>query len=117
MPLSEQDFANQDDNILFQLIKKKKFQKASVFLPTLSSSRDQYGNTPLHAALGFGAPESFIVGLLKHYPEACQVHGTDDWLPLHIAAMWGCTSNIVELLIRQYPVYRCIDVRLCLERT
>lgn len=103
MPLSEQEFANQDDNILFQLIKKKQWQKGSVLLPTLANSRDRYGNTPLHDALGFQAPTSFIVALLKEYPEACRVHGTDDWLPLHVAAMWGSSPHVVERLIRHYP--------------
>jgi len=41
--------------------------------------------------------------MLAANPSACQVHGTDDWLPLHIAAMWGASTEIMTALIRTYP--------------
>jgi hypothetical protein len=103
MPLSEEEYADRDDNVLFVAIKKKDWRTASVFIDHYADSRDCFGNTPLHAALGFKAPDQLLMELIRRNPEACKVHGTDDWLPLHVAAMWGSSSAFMEILIRQYP--------------
>ena len=64
---------------------------------------DIYGNLPLHAAIGFKAPDNILTSLLTVNPDATREHGTDYWLPLHIAAMWGVSAKIMETMIRIYP--------------
>jgi hypothetical protein len=103
MPLSQDEYADQDDNVMFVAIKKKDWREASACMDQYADSRDNFGNAPLHAALGFKAPDQLLMELIQRNPDACKVHGTDDWLPLHVAAMWGSSSKIMEILIRQYP--------------
>jgi hypothetical protein len=109
MPLAEEDFADQEDNELFRCIKCKNWSQTMSLLSTkdgqqMATQQDVYGSTPLHAALGYKAPDSLVVFLLKIFPEATKVHGTgDDWLPLHVAAMWGASSTVMEALIRANP--------------
>jgi hypothetical protein len=57
----------------------------------------------LHVALGYKAPDEFLLELIDVYPDATTVKGVDDWLPLHVAAMWGCSSAVMDAIIRQYP--------------
>ena len=104
MPLSEEEYADQDDNPLFVAIKvQQDWMKATALIDEYADSRDRFDNTPLHAAIGYKAPDEFTLKLLKAFPDACQVHGTDDWLPLHVAAMWGSSPSIMEAIIKQYP--------------
>lgn len=106
MTLAPEDFADQEDNELFRKIKAKEWNLVTDILYTsaeTASSVDKYGNTPLHAALGYKAPDSVLLKLISMHPTACRVHGSDDWLPLHVAAMWGASPDIVESLIREYP--------------
>lgn len=100
MPLAEADFADQEDNSLFRHIKTKQWGNLDY---SLANTRDRYGNTPLHAALGYQAPDDVLVRLLTAYPDAVKVHGSDEWLPLRVAAMWGASTPICEQLIRAYP--------------
>lgn len=100
MPLSVNDFADQADNRLFRNIKSQRWEELDW---NLVNTRDRYGNTPLHAALGYGAPDSVLLRLLDLYPHATKMPGTDDWLPLHVAAMWGASAPVVERIIRVYP--------------
>lgn len=97
-----------EDNLLAKLVKQRKWKKAHSFLVTsygqkMASEQDEFDNTILHVALGYRAPEDFLIKLIDIYPGATQVRGVDDWLPLHVAAMWGCTSNVMNALIRNYP--------------
>jgi ankyrin repeat protein len=72
--------------------------------PELAKEQDEYGNTPLHCAIGFKCPgDELLLQLLRANPDACQVHGTDDWLPLHVASMWGVSRTVMEELILMYP--------------
>lgn len=109
MPLSPEDFPCHDDNRLFQLIKTQQWDAVVQLLDTTEGTNmvrecDIYGNTPLHSAIGFHAPEQTILKpLLEKFPEATRYHGSNDWLPLHIAAMWGSSATIIECLIRLYP--------------
>ena len=108
MVLQQSEFAASDDNALFQLLKTKQWDAASHLVmdgvqPELARETDRYGNTPLHTAIGFQAPDALLRRLLDLYPDAARVHGTDDWLPLHIAAMWGSSADILERLILLYP--------------
>ena len=108
MVLQQSEFAASDDNALFQLLKTKNWDAAlhilqDGVLPELARETDRYGNTPLHTAIGFQAPDALLQRLLDLYPEATGVHGTDYWLPLHIAAMWGSSTDIMERLIRLNP--------------
>lgn len=73
-------------------------------LSRMVASRDEFENTPLHIAIGYQAPEDLVIRILCAYPQACQVAATEDmWLPLHVAAMWGCSTRVLEALIRAYP--------------
>lgn len=66
--------------------------------------RDEFNNTPLHVAIGYQAPDELILTILALDPVACQIPATDDlWLPLHVAAMWGCSTMVLEALILAYP--------------
>ena len=110
MPLAPEDFADQDDNDLFRSIKEKdwdlvrrQLQDGVVVQSGMVNTVDTYGNTPLHAALGYKAPDDILTQLISLHPDACRFHGSDDWLPLHVAAMWGASSTVVEMLIRSYP--------------
>lgn len=106
MPLSVQEFADKEDHELFVAIKVKDWERAESLIeaePHLIQAEDRFGNTPLHSALGFQAPEHLSLKLLETFPNAAKVHGTEDWLPLHVASMWGAPSNVVEALIRAYP--------------
>lgn len=103
MPLSPQHYCHDEDNTLFQALKSQQWDVAASLLQKLANSRDAFNNTPLHTAIGFRAPDSLILSLLKMYPEACRVHGTDDWLPLHIATMWGASKSVLRALIVTYP--------------
>jgi len=68
------------------------------------TSRDEFHNTPLHIAIGYQAPEELIGTILALYPFACHMTATDDlWLPLHVAAMWGCSRKVMEALILAHP--------------
>ena len=108
MPIS--DYSNEGDNELVVAIKAKNWERVRTMLEEdeettvqLIRGRDEYGNAPLHAALGFLAPDDVSLTILHKYPEAVMVRGTEDWLPLHVAAMWGASPKVVEALIRQYP--------------
>lgn len=109
MPLAQEEYADQEDNELFRCIKKSDWDAAEALLTAnegqqMATSKDVYGSTPLHAALGYKAPDSLILTLLELYPDATKIHGTgDDWLPLHVAAMWGASAAAMEALIRANP--------------
>ena len=113
MPLPQEEFANTDDSRFFQLVKTQNWQAAESLLlmadddgdaRAAAQETDRYGNTVLHSAIGFQAPEALLLRLLELHPDATRVHGTDDWLPLHVAAMWGYTSaRVMETMIRLYP--------------
>jgi hypothetical protein len=96
------------ENILMQMVKQKNWSKALSFLMTdygrdIVTHQDEFNNTLLHIALGYRAPEEFLLKVIELYPEATQIKGVDDWLPLHVAAMWGCSANVMEAIIREYP--------------
>ena len=108
MPLSEEDFADEGDNILFRAIKIKDWKKVADLLEspeaaTLVKELDVYENTPLHAAIGYQTSDDLILKLLRLYPEATRFHGANEWLPLHLAAMWGSSREIVKELIQEHP--------------
>lgn len=117
MPLSQTEFPDADDSVLLRAIKLEKWAEVRSFVRVrvvkeepASSQADQlvreldaYGNTALHAALGYKAPDDILLRLIQLYPEATRQHGTDDWLPLHVAAMWGSSSSVLQAIIRAYP--------------
>jgi hypothetical protein len=108
MTLAQEEFAHAEDSLLLRQIKEQQWGNVRVMVGTeegkaMTRRPDVYGNVPLHAAIGFRAPEHVILTILTEYPEATRVHGTDEWLPLHVAAMWGVSSQVMEALIRQYP--------------
>ena len=102
MPLSPQEYANKSDSELLQLIKIQNWAQATLHLHE-SSQTDEFGNLPLHAAIGFKAPDRLILDILEKYPEATHVHGSEEWLPLHVAAMYGCSSAVMKALILANP--------------
>mmetsp|Transcript_8268 Transcript_8268/g.8104 ORF Transcript_8268/g.8104 Transcript_8268/m.8104 type:complete len:150 (-) Transcript_8268:8-457(-) len=106
MTLSVAEYASKSDSELFQAIKTQKWPEVEKLLrdePNLTTIDDEFGNLPLHSAIGFKCPDDIVIKILAANPNACQVHGTDDWLPLHIAAMWGASTEIMTALIRTYP--------------
>mmetsp|Transcript_12583 Transcript_12583/g.20976 ORF Transcript_12583/g.20976 Transcript_12583/m.20976 type:complete len:190 (+) Transcript_12583:75-644(+) len=108
MTLASTEFANEGDNALFQAIKQQQWNTTVKLLlethPELAKETDKYGNLPLHTAIGFRCPDDgLLLTLLSLNPDACKVHGTDYWLPLHIAAMWGVSSTVLKALILAYP--------------
>jgi hypothetical protein len=108
MPLSALDYADKADNELMKTIKAQQWQLAVTMLKSqkgqdMAREKDIYDNTPLHAAIGYKAPDELILTLLQRFPEATRVHGTDYWLPLHVAAMWGTSPGVMEAIIRLYP--------------
>lgn len=106
MTLSQSEYANKEDSELFQAIKTQKWSQVEHLLevePHLTKEPDEHGNLPLHSAIGFRCPDPLLLKLLCANPEACRVHGTDEWVPLHIAAMWGVSREIMESLILTYP--------------
>mmetsp|Transcript_14195 Transcript_14195/g.16515 ORF Transcript_14195/g.16515 Transcript_14195/m.16515 type:complete len:105 (-) Transcript_14195:694-1008(-) len=95
MTLSEAEYANSGDNVLLQHIKCKRWEEATKLLETvkgqtMAQEADDFNNLPLHAAIGYKAPDNFLLRLLECYPLATRKHGTDDWLPLHIAGESSC---------------------------
>lgn len=122
MPLSPQEYADVNDSVLFQAIKQSNWEETRRLLKmkdaketktttttideatsSLVQDVDQYGNTPLHAALGYQAPDDILMQLLHIYPAATKVHGTEDWTPLHVASMWGCSTVVLTALITAHP--------------
>lgn len=131
MVLAKEDYADDADSILLKLIKAKDWNSVLALLSNnnnddnnnntareaqqqkdhhhhqqqqhLVSVPDVYGNLPLHVIIGYQGPEDLILRILYMYPTAVTVHGTDEWLPLHVAAMWGASSKVMEALIRLYP--------------
>ena len=108
MTLPEEQYAHDEDSELLKLIKTTDWAGVKRILSSdngkeQSAQKDVYGNLPLHAAIGFQAPEEISLAILNSYPDAAKTHGTDYWLPLHVAAMYGCSSTVCEQLIRAYP--------------
>jgi len=106
MGLSTTEYAHEEDSELLRLIKASKWDRVQDCLKDAgnqTSLPDVYGNLPLHAALGYRAPDRIILSVLQYHPDATKIHGTDDWLPLHIACMWGASPAVLEALIRSYP--------------
>lgn len=108
MTLSAEEFSDEDDSTLLKTIKLQQWTEAATMISSaegaaMTKQVDKYGNLPLHTAIGFKAPDSLILSILKEYPEATKQHGTDYWLPLHVAAMWGTSTEVMEALIRAYP--------------
>lgn len=95
---------------LMELLKNRKWLEVHTLLQTpygqsmTITCRDEYQNTPLHVAIGYQAPEEIQLYILQLYPTACQIYETEDgWIPLHIAAMWGCPTTVMEALILTNP--------------
>lgn len=115
MPLSQNEFADEDDNELFRAIKLQKWDATRQLLKTDKDNKDDkaerclvrecdtYGNTALHAALGYKAPDDVLLQMLHLYPAAAAAHGTEDWTPLHVASMWGCSTVVLQTLILANP--------------
>ena len=97
-----------EGNILLNLVKEQEWTAAVSFLDTACTHnivgyRDDFGNTLLHIALGFKGPDDFLLKLIGMDPEATKVDGVEGWYPLHIAAMWGCSSAVMDAIIGCYP--------------
>ena len=81
MVLSESQYANETDSELIKLIKAKNWSSVRTILESEDASScvkilDQYGNSALHTAIGYKAPDEILLNLIKIYPDACKIHGT-----------------------------------------
>uniref|UniRef100_A0A7S4HLP8 Uncharacterized protein n=1 Tax=Odontella aurita TaxID=265563 RepID=A0A7S4HLP8_9STRA len=109
MTLSSDEYADSSDSQLLQQIKSTRWEKLRCVLKSpdgraMAKKPDVYGNLPLHAAIGYKAPDDVILEILRIHPQATREHGTDYWLPLHVAAMWGTSPEVLEAIIREYPL-------------
>jgi hypothetical protein len=96
------------DHMLMSMVQQQEWKTAEAFLETECSRdmvryQDEFGNTILQIALGYKAPDEFLLKLIDMHPEATKVAGVDGWFPLHVAAMWGCSSAVMDAIIRHYP--------------
>eukprot|EP00586_Coscinodiscus_wailesii_P006902 CAMPEP_0172488898 /NCGR_PEP_ID=MMETSP1066-20121228/18615_1 /TAXON_ID=671091 /ORGANISM="Coscinodiscus wailesii, Strain CCMP2513" /LENGTH=194 /DNA_ID=CAMNT_0013256399 /DNA_START=83 /DNA_END=668 /DNA_ORIENTATION=+ len=108
MTLSADEYADANDSDLMVLIKASKWDAVRTLLQTPSGQAmtfqpDVFGNLPLHFCLGYRGPDDIVLTVLSMNEGATRVHGTDYWLPLHVAAMWGSSSAVTEKLIRCFP--------------
>ena len=108
MTLSPDEYANEGDSELLQCIKASNWPAVHAILKTdegkaATKEMDMFGNLPLHACIGYKAPDEIILSILSHHPDATRMHGTDYWLPLHICAMWGSSATVMEEIIKCYP--------------
>lgn len=73
---------------------------------------DDSGLTPLHAALVNNAPRPVVERLLEcngssvttEVDEDCDRVQFREMLPFQLAAACGCNEDIINLLIRAYPI-------------
>jgi len=108
MVLAKEDYIDITDSKLLKSIKQRDWKKVEAIIDSeegkeLATIRDAFDNVPLHAAIGYQAPDDIILRLLDIYPDGCKVNGTDERLPLHIASMWGSSPRVVEALILAHP--------------
>ena len=121
MPLSPQEFADEQDNVLFIAIKQNQWDRVrdllllSKITPSNTSTdtkqphqlllqeQDTNENTPLHVAIGFQASDDILLAMINMHPQACQVHGANEWLPLHVASMYGVSRRVMMALIEAFP--------------
>ena len=108
MVLAKEDYIDATDSKLLKLIKERDWKKVELLIETeegkeLATIRDAYDNVPLHAIIGYQAPDYIILRLLEIYPEGSKINGTDERLPLHVASMWGASTFVLEALIRAHP--------------
>jgi hypothetical protein len=110
MTLPTSEYADAEDSVLLKQLKASAWEKAEQLLDTTTAEGkamvqqgDKYDNLPLHVAIGYKAPDELTLKILHLYPDAAKVHGTDYWLPLHVAAMWGVSAAVLEPLILAYP--------------
>jgi hypothetical protein len=108
MTLSSTEYPDAQDSELLRLIKASDWLSVKSLLRsnegiTMTKIPDVYGNLPLHASIGYKAPDEIVFAILSHNPEATKRHGSDYWLPLHVAAMWGSSAKVLEEIIKAYP--------------
>jgi len=86
-----------DVEALVEAIKGGEAAKALVLLKSVDpSSRDRFGNTPLHWAAAYG-PEELVKSLLDMRADP-NVRNSDGVTPLHWAAWSGRADNVRALL-------------------
>ncbi len=101
MTLSRDEYANpQDSELVWEGVELLfKIEEGR----TMSMVLDIYGNLPSYASFGYKAPDEIILSILYHNPEATKRHGSDYWIPLHVAAMWRSSAKVMEELIKLNP--------------
>jgi len=86
-----------DVEALVEAIKRGDAAKALALLKSVDpSSRDRFGNTPLHWAAAYG-PEELVKSLLDMRADP-NIRNSDGVTPLHWAAWGGRADNVRALL-------------------
>jgi len=91
---------------LFAMIRGKQWAEILsllVTIPASASRKDEYGYTPLHAALESDPPLDVLFGLLAAWPEASRIKNNEGFLPLHIAVQFQTPLAFVTELLAAYP--------------
>ncbi|GKY98710.1 hypothetical protein MPSEU_000827300 [Mayamaea pseudoterrestris] len=72
--------------------------------PEVLVKSNKFGETPLHVSLkkGVGNDEQAML-LLQHDHSAATLRDDEDNLPIHIAAMHGCSPRVAESLVELQP--------------
>lgn len=69
----------------------------------LEVEQDDKGRTLLHWALLFRCPSMVIQTLINAYPDILSYADNDDWLPLHYAARYSMSLDVVDDVYSIYP--------------
>ena len=66
----------------------------------LKEKDDDYGETPMHTALLYNAPEAVAMALFEAWPDAVKVKNNRGNTPLHRALMYNAPEAVAMALLR-----------------
>jgi hypothetical protein len=71
--------------------------------PHYAKRLDPVQGSPLHAAIRWGAPLLVVTALLEAFPDATTIQSYDEYLPCHLACLYGISSEGMKMLLRCNP--------------